>query len=115
MTELENSLITESSGKDVETEFNSSSDASVMPISVPREGSSMGDMLEYIARAIVSDPDVVKVAEESTDDGLVLRLAVGESDKGKVIGRSGRVAQAIRSLLRVAATKSGTRVSLIIE
>ena len=115
MPELEDSLLTESSSKDSQIDLDTRNDGPIMPISVPGEGSSMGDMLEYIARAIVSDPDVVTVTEESTDDGLVLHLAVGESDKGKVIGRSGRVAQAIRSLLRVAATKSGTRVSLRIE
>jgi predicted RNA-binding protein YlqC (UPF0109 family) len=71
----------------------------------------MKDLLEYIARSIASSPDDVRVTEE--DDGrVILRLEVADEDKGKVIGRQGRVAQSIRVLLRVAAVKRGTRAIL---
>ena len=76
----------------------------------------MKDIVEYIAKAIVSHPDEVVVNEEEEEDGLIiLRLEVAASDKGKVIGRQGRVAQSMRSLLRVAAVKEGTRVILKID
>ncbi len=76
----------------------------------------MKDIVEYIAKAIVSHPDEVVVTEEEEEDGLIiLRLDVAPSDKGKVIGRQGRVAQSIRALLRVAAVKDGTRVILKID
>ena len=76
----------------------------------------MKDIVEYIAKAIVSEPDEVVVIEEEEDDGfLILRLEVSPADKGKVIGRQGRVAQSIRALLRVAAVKENTRVVLKID
>ena len=76
----------------------------------------MKDIVEYIAKAIVSHPDEVVVTEGEEDDGLIiLQLDVAPSDKGKVIGRQGRVAQSIRALLRVAAVKDGTRVILKID
>lgn len=76
----------------------------------------MKDIVEYIAKIIVSYPDEVQVIEEVEDNGLIiLRLEVAPSDKGKVIGRQGRVAQSIRALLRVAAVKERTRVILKID
>ncbi len=75
----------------------------------------MREMIEYIAKALVSNPDAVVVAEEEKGNRTILRLRVDDSDKGKVIGRSGRVAESLRALLRVAAVKSNTRVLLEIE
>ncbi len=72
----------------------------------------MKDLVEYIAKSIVTSPDEVKVTEEEEDGRLVLLLEVAPDDKGKVIGRQGRVAQSIRALLRVAAVKRGTRANL---
>jgi len=72
----------------------------------------MKELVEYIARAIASKPDEVKVTEALEDDRLVLRLEVAPEDKGKVIGRDGRVAQAMRILVRVTAIKEGTRAVL---
>ncbi len=72
----------------------------------------MKDLVEYIAKSIVTSPDEVKVTEEEEDGRLVLLLEVAPDDKGKIIGRQGRVAQSIRALLRVAAVKRGTRVNL---
>ena len=72
----------------------------------------MKELVEYIARSIASEPDEVKVTEEEDDGRIILRLEVAPDDKGKVIGRQGRVAQSIRVLLRVAAVKQGTRAPL---
>ena len=68
----------------------------------------MKELVEYIAKSIASYPDEVKVTQEEEDGRVILRLEVAEDDKGKVIGRQGRVAQSIRVLLRVAAVKEGT-------
>ncbi len=75
----------------------------------------MKDLVEYIAKSIVSEPDEVHVVEEEIDGRIVMRLEVAPDDKGKVIGRQGRVAQSVRALLRVAAVKSGERVVLEID
>lgn len=76
---------------------------------------SMREMIEYIARALASNPDAVSVTGEEDSDRIFLHLSVDDQDKGKVIGRDGRVAQSMRSLLRVAAVKADTRVSLEID
>ncbi|MCH8061191.1 MAG: KH domain-containing protein [Chloroflexi bacterium] len=72
----------------------------------------MKELVEYIAKSIASYPDEVKVTQEEEDGRVILRLEVAPDDKGKVIGRQGRVAQSIRVLLRVAAVKEGTRAIL---
>lgn len=72
----------------------------------------MKDLVEYIAKSIVNAPDDVVVTEETDEEGLVLNLQVAEDDKGRVIGKQGRVAGAMRTLLRVKAAKAGTRVNL---
>ena len=75
----------------------------------------MREMVEYIAKTLTTNPDAVEVLEETQGNRVILRLKVDENDKGKVIGRIGRVAQSIRALLRVAAVKSGTSVLLEID
>ena len=76
----------------------------------------MKELVEYIARSIASQPDEVRVSEEEDEDGrIILRLEVAPEDKGKMIGRQGRVAQAMRTLIRVAAVKRGTRATLEID
>jgi len=72
----------------------------------------MKELVEYIAKSIVRAPDEVKVTQENDDDGVVVKLEVAADDKGRVIGRQGRVAEAMRTLLRVVATKEGIRVRL---
>jgi predicted RNA-binding protein YlqC (UPF0109 family) len=72
----------------------------------------MKDLLEYIIKAIVAEPDAVTITEENSDEGLLIKLEVAPDDKGRVIGRQGRVAQALRTLLRVKAAKEDTRVRL---
>ena len=71
----------------------------------------MRDLLEYLARALVDQPDRVRVEEFEEDDGtVVLELSVGDDDYGQVIGRGGRTAQALRSLVKAAAVKENRRV-----
>ena len=72
----------------------------------------MKELIEYIARNLASKPEDVKVTEDVEDDRVVVRLEVADEDKGKIIGRQGRVAQAMRVILRVAAVKNGTRAVL---
>ena len=72
----------------------------------------MKELVEYIAKSIVNAPDDVVVTEEKTEEGITLKLQVADDDKGRVIGKQGRIAEAIRSLIRVKAAKAGTRVSL---
>ena len=72
----------------------------------------MKELVEYIAKSIVDAPDAVKVEEEADEGGITLKLSVAEADKGRVIGKQGRIAEAIRSLLRVKAAKAGTKVRL---
>ena len=73
----------------------------------------MKELIEYIAKSLATNPDQVKVVEESNEEGqVVLKLEVAEEDKGKIIGRQGRVAEAMRVLLRVRAVKEDTRASL---
>jgi uncharacterized protein len=69
----------------------------------------MKELIEYIARAIVDYPDDVVVREEEDGDRIVYYLQVAEPDMGKVIGKQGRIANAMRTLLKVAAAKSGVR------
>ncbi len=72
----------------------------------------MKELLEYIARTLVETPDQVSVKESHSGSTVIFELRVAPDDMGRVIGRNGRVANAIRSLLRVAAAKEGKRVQL---
>ena len=72
----------------------------------------MKDLIEYIAKSIVNSPDEVVVAEEENEQGITLKLQVADEDKGRVIGKQGRIAEAMRTLVRVKAAKAGTRAIL---
>lgn len=72
----------------------------------------MKELIEYIVKSLADHPEAVKVTEVAEDTRVVLKLEVDPEDKGKIIGRQGRVAQAMRTLLRVAAVKKGTRATL---
>jgi uncharacterized protein len=72
----------------------------------------MKDLVEYIAKSLVDDPASVEVKEIPSSSAIVLELRVAPDDMGRVIGKSGRVANAIRVLLRVLAAKEGKRVTL---
>jgi predicted RNA-binding protein YlqC (UPF0109 family) len=73
------------------------------------------EFLEYVARALVENPDAVRVEMEEDGDEVSLLLHVEQADMGRVIGRDGRIANAIRSLLRVMGTRDGRHVELEIE
>ena len=77
--------------------------------------SNFKEIVEYVAAAITDHPEDVEVVEEEDDGRVFLVLRVNSEDKGKVIGRQGRVVQSIRSLLRVAAVKEGVQVNLEVE
>ena len=72
----------------------------------------MKELVEYIAKSIVNSPDDVVVTEETDDEGVILKLQVADDDKGRVIGKQGRIAAAMRTLIRVKAAKQGTRATL---
>jgi predicted RNA-binding protein YlqC (UPF0109 family) len=71
----------------------------------------MKELLEYLARGLVEHPDQVRVNEVNEDDGTtVLELSVADEDYGNIIGRGGRTAAALRTVVKAAATKSKRRV-----
>ncbi|MCH7836823.1 MAG: KH domain-containing protein [Chloroflexi bacterium] len=72
----------------------------------------MKELIEFMARAIVDYPDEVEVTEEEVEDQIVFHLKVAESDMGKVIGKQGRIANAMRTLLKVAAIRKETKAIL---
>jgi predicted RNA-binding protein YlqC (UPF0109 family) len=75
------------------------------------EITSPRELLEYLARGLVDDPEQVKVKEVGEDDGsVVLELSVGQDDYGNVIGRGGRTATALRTVVKTVSVKSGRRV-----
>jgi len=65
------------------------------------------DLLEYLARELVDEPDEVRVEEVEDDRGVLLSLRVAKDDMGKVIGRGGRTARAIRAVMKAAAVRKG--------
>lgn len=70
------------------------------------------ELVTYVAKSLVDDPDAVSVEVHDEDGGQVIELSVAEDDMGKVIGRNGSVAKALRTLLKVVATREGTPISL---
>jgi predicted RNA-binding protein YlqC (UPF0109 family) len=72
----------------------------------------MKDLIEYIAKSLVDHPEQVEVHESQNGNRVRIELSVAKDDMGRVIGKSGRVANAIRTLLRVAAEREGKQVTL---
>ncbi|HZB24423.1 MAG TPA: KH domain-containing protein [Gaiellaceae bacterium] len=72
----------------------------------------MTELVEFLARALVDDPDAVRVETEDRDDALVLHLHVAPDDVGKVVGRQGRIARALRAVVRAGGVREGRRVLL---
>jgi uncharacterized protein len=70
------------------------------------------ELVEYVAKSLVDDPAAVKVTEVEDEEGTVIELHVAEDDMGKVIGRNGSVAKALRTLLKVTAAREGGSVTL---
>ena len=72
----------------------------------------MAELLAYLARELVDDPEAVRVEEEERDGALVLVLHVAADDVGKVIGRQGRIARSLRTVVRASAARERRRVRL---
>ncbi len=72
----------------------------------------MKDLIEFIAKSLVDHPEEVEVRESGNDSRVRLELKVHADDMGRVIGRSGRVANSIRTLLRVGAERKGKQITL---
>ncbi len=75
----------------------------------------MKEFIEYIAKQLVDSPDKVAITEEEKDGKIVLKLRVADPDVGKIIGRKGRSAQAMRVLLSAIAAKNGKRAILEVD
>lgn len=67
------------------------------------------ELLEHVARSLVANPDEVRVTRSDRDDAVVLELYVAGEDLGKVIGKGGRIARALRTVVRASGTKAGER------
>jgi predicted RNA-binding protein YlqC (UPF0109 family) len=72
----------------------------------------MRDFIEYIAKQLVDNPNAVSLIDEEKEGKIVFKLKVGDADVGKIIGRKGRIAQAMRVLLSAVAAKNGKRAML---
>jgi uncharacterized protein len=72
----------------------------------------VADLLVWLARRLVDDPDAVRVEEIEREDATILQLYVAPDDRGKVIGRAGRIARALRTIVRASAARSQRRVVL---
>ena len=70
------------------------------------------DLIEYIAKSLVDDPGAVSVTDAEGEKSTILELRVAEDDIGKVIGKYGRIAKALRTVLSASSSKSGKRYSL---
>ena len=73
------------------------------------------ELVEYIAQNLVNDPSQVRVRSRRAGSSTILELRVASDDMGRVIGKQGRVANAMRSLLHVIATQKNTRIALDID
>ena len=69
----------------------------------------MVELVEYLAKSLVDDPAQVKITEKTLNDTVILELTVAEGDMGKVIGKQGRIAKAIRTVVKAASAKSGKK------
>ncbi len=72
----------------------------------------MKEIVEVIAKSLVDHPESVEVSEKQDGDQLVLELRVAEDDMGKVIGRQGRIAKALRTVVKAAATRENRKVTV---
>lgn len=78
-------------------------------------GNEMKELVEFIASSIVSEPEQVEVTVEETNNRVDLRLSVAPDDVGMVIGRRGRLANSVRSLIKVMGTRRGVSTDLSID
>jgi len=82
---------------------------------VPDTGTALAQLVTFVVRTLVDRPDAVHVEVREDAQGLVVALRVAPEDMGKVIGRQGRIARALRQVVRAAAVRSGTRAMLDIR
>ena len=75
----------------------------------------MKELLILIAKNLVDEPELVNVTEEEVDGAVILRLKVAPDDMGKVIGKQGRIARSIRTLVKAAAISAGKKVNVEIQ
>lgn len=75
----------------------------------------MKELVEIIARELVDNPDQIVITETEQEDSVVIELSVAEEDMGKVIGKSGKIAKAIRSIVKAASSKADKKVILAIK
>ena len=75
----------------------------------------MRELIEHIAKSLVEHPDEIVVTERETDGQIELELKAATSDMGKIIGKQGRIAKAIRSVLKAASAKEGKKYTLKID
>jgi predicted RNA-binding protein YlqC (UPF0109 family) len=106
----------EAKGADDVTDDQPAKDGKLNPITsitLEREDNvNMKELIEYMAKALVDDPDSVRVEEIEGTSATIYELRVAPEDMGRVIGKQGRVANAMRTLLRAAAARQGRRVTL---
>lgn len=76
---------------------------------------SARDFIQYVVSALVDEPDKLVIEETVDDLGVLIHLTVGKADMGRIIGKEGRTAQALKTLLHVLGAKSNTRINLKIE
>ena len=69
----------------------------------------MLELVEYLAKSLVDDPSWVRVSQKEEGDGIVLELSVAEGDMGQVIGKQGRIAKAIRTVVKAASARTGKK------
>ena len=72
----------------------------------------MKELLEFLALSLVDHPEQVRVEQTETSDGVVLRLSVAKEDVGKVIGKQGRIARALRTVVKASAVKDGKQATI---
>ncbi|NLU36720.1 MAG: KH domain-containing protein [Clostridiales bacterium] len=72
----------------------------------------MVELVEYIAKSLVDNPDKVNVSKKEEDNAIIIELRVAPDDMGKVIGKQGRIAKAIRTVIKAASFKENKRVTL---
>jgi predicted RNA-binding protein YlqC (UPF0109 family) len=77
-----------------------------------RSGATSAELVEFLARRLVDEPDAVRVEEVEQNGDTVLRLHVAKDDVGKVIGRQGRIARALRTVVRAGGPHAGRRLQL---
>ena len=75
----------------------------------------MKELVKVIASALVANPDAVEVEEQMDEDKTIIKLHVAQEDMGRVIGKQGRIAKAIRTIVKASATRENKKVSVDIE